>query len=180
MPPTFATDRPTTAVLEVRSDAFAQGGRIPVAYTCEGADLSPPLSWSPGPDGTRSYALLVDDPDAPPPPRWTATRRFTWLHWTVWDLTTTRLDAGALAKRGEADADPALRSARQGRTDFGRNGWGGPCPPRGHGDHRYHFRVYALDRLLGLPDGATRAQLETAMAGHVLAQGLLVGVACRD
>ncbi len=171
MPPTLDTARPTVAVLEVRSDAFAHGERIPVAYTCEGADVSPPLSWSPGPEGTLSYALVVDDPDAPPPPRANPSRRYAWLHWTVWNLRVTRLTTGA--NLGALDA-------RQGRTDFGSVGWGGPCPPRGHGDHRYQFRVYALDRVLGLADGATRAQLEAAMAGHVLAQGLLVGVASRD
>ena len=170
MPPIAVTAPPPAAVLEVRSDAFAHGGRIPVAYTCEGADLSPPLQWSPGPPGTVSYALVVDDPDAPPPPRWNASRRYAWLHWTAWDLRVTHLGTGA---------NLTALDARQGRTDFGGVGWGGPCPPRGHGDHRYHFRVYALDRALGLTDGATRAQLEASMAGHVLAQGLLVGVCSR-
>jgi Raf kinase inhibitor-like YbhB/YbcL family protein len=146
-------------ILSVTSPAFAHGERIPQAHTCEGADTSPPLRWDAGPEGTLSYVLIVDDPDAP---------RGTFLHWTAWNLNTNQLEAGATA------------DMVQGRNDFGNLAYGGPCPPRGHGEHRYQFHVYALDAKLSVPAGATRMELEAAMARHVRAQGLLLGTYRRD
>jgi Raf kinase inhibitor-like YbhB/YbcL family protein len=143
------------ATLSLTCSAFSDGERIPVAYTCDGADDPPPLAWSPGPSGTASYVVIADDPDAP---------GRTFLHWTAWNLRDPRAGAGV-----------DTSGARSGRNDFGTLGYRGPCPPRGHGDHRYHFRVYALDRALTLPEGARRTELEAAMRGHVLAEGVLVG-----
>jgi Raf kinase inhibitor-like YbhB/YbcL family protein len=144
------------AALTVTSHAFVDGGRIPDAYTCAGADDAPPIAWDAGPPGTVSYALIVDDPDAP---------RRTFLHWATWNLVQTRAGAGV-----------DMTGTRSARNDFGTLGYRGPCPPRGHGDHRYHFRVYALDTGLSVPEGAPRHALEAAMRGHVLAEGVLVGL----
>jgi len=146
--------------LEVVSPAFAAGGMIPRKHTCDGEDVSPEISWSGVPAGTRSFALICDDPDAP---------SGTWVHWVVFNLPA------AVSRLPEAlPAEPALPSGgRQGKNDFRRIGYGGPCPPSG--THRYVFKVYALDRLLDLEPGATKAQVEAAMKGHVLAEGSLMG-----
>ena len=146
--------------LEVVSPAFAAGGMIPRKHTCDGEDVSPEISWSGVPAGTRSFALICDDPDAP---------AGTWVHWVVFNLPA------AVSRLPEAlPAKPALPSGgRQGKNDFRRIGYGGPCPPSG--THRYVFKVYALDRLLDLEPGATKAQVEAAMKGHVLAEGSLMG-----
>jgi len=146
--------------LEVVSPAFAAGGMIPRKHTCDGEDVSPEISWSGVPAGTRSFALICDDPDAP---------AGTWVHWVVFNLPA------AVSRLPEAlPAEPALPSGgRQGKNDFRRIGYGGPCPPSG--THRYVFKVYALDRLLDLEPGATKAQVEAAMKGHVLAEGSLMG-----
>jgi Raf kinase inhibitor-like YbhB/YbcL family protein len=148
--------------LTLTSAAFAAGGDIPAKHTCEGGDVSPPLAWSGAPSGTRSFALVVDDPDAPDP----KAPRTTWVHWVVYDLpaTTTALAEGASGKLPSG--------AREGTNDFKRTGYGGPCPPIGR--HRYFHKLYALDATLGLA-GATKADVEKAMAGHVLAQAELVG-----
>lgn len=140
----------------VESTAFQQGAAIPEKHTGDGDDVSPPLSWSEGPAGTVTYALVMDDPDAP---------MGTWLHWTIWNLKTTKLEEGA-SKR------PPAGSA-QGQNSWKRTGYGGPKPPSG--THRYFFRVYALDASLDLKEGADRDALETAIRGHVLAQGELMG-----
>ncbi len=145
--------------LNLTSTAFEDGARIPRAHTCEGADLSPPLAWTEGPRGTAGYALVVDDPDAP---------RATFVHWVAWNIHSTFLTVG---QQG---------GMLQGRNDFGRDAYGGPCPPTGHGDHRYRFNVYALDTALALQAGATQKQLDHAMAGHVLARGTLTGRYRRD
>jgi Raf kinase inhibitor-like YbhB/YbcL family protein len=139
----------------LRSDAFEDGQRIPARHTCEGEDVSPSLSWSEPPAGTRSLALVVDDPDAP---------GGTFTHWLAWGI-----DAGARAL-AEGEAAP-----REGRNDFGRPGYGGPCPPPGHGPHRYSFRLTALDVELDLAAGARKDELERALDGHVLAVAELVG-----
>ena len=146
------------------SPAFADKGAIPRLYTCEGADLSPPLSWSGAPPRTKSFALIVDDPDAPDP----RAPKMTWVHWVIHGIPaeTTSLTEGA-AKRGL----PA--QAVQGVNDWKRTDYGGPCPPIGR--HRYFHKLYALDaNLTGLPR-PTKAELLDAMKGHVLAEAQLVG-----
>jgi hypothetical protein len=141
--------------LELKSPAFSYGGPIPPKYTCDGSDVSPPLQIQGLPGGTRSLALIVDDPDAP---------RGTWVHWVVWNIPpgATRIKEGRLPQ-----------GAVEGVNDFGRRGWGGPCPP--YGLHRYFFKLYALDTVLQLPQRANKAQLLKAMKGHVLAEAVLLG-----
>ncbi len=151
------------------SSAFAQGASIPKRYTCEGEDQSPPLAWCGLPAAARSLALIVDDPDAPDP----AAPRMTWVHWVLYNLPpeTTHLDAGI--------APSALPSGTlQGRNDWKRTGYGGPCPPIGR--HRYFHRLYALDARLPDLKQPTKDQLLTAMQGHVLAQAELVGTYQKD
>lgn len=149
--------------MKLSSPAFTAMGAIPRKYTCEGEDTSPPLEWTDVPRGTRSFALIVQDPDAPDP----AAPRRTWVHWVVVDIPA---DVRELAE-GAATRLPA--GARHGKNDWGKTGWGGPCPPIGR--HRYFFILHALD--ITLPDlhAPTRAELEAAMAGHVLARAELVG-----
>ena len=146
--------------MDLKSPAFDAGGMIPSRFTCDGADVSPPLEWSPGPEGTRSYALICDDPDAP---------METWVHWVVYDLPTaiTRLPEDVPPEKN------LLSGGVQGTNDFHRIGYGGPCPPGG--THRYFFKVYALDTRLHLEPGATKEQLVKAMKGHVLAEAQLMG-----
>ena len=142
------------------STAFAEGGAIPRGYTCEGRDTSPPLAWSGLPAGTRTLALIVDDPDAPDP----AAPRMTWVHWVLFDIPP--------AAPGMAEGAPLPAGAKVGVNDWQRPGWGGPCPPIGR--HRYFFKLYALDTALELYR-PTKAALEQAMKGHVLAEAQLVG-----
>ncbi|KAA0256596.1 YbhB/YbcL family Raf kinase inhibitor-like protein [Acidobacteria bacterium ACD] len=150
--------------LALSSPAFAPNGPIPAAFTCEGKDVSPTLSWRGLPAGTRSLVLIVDDPDAPDP----AAPKMTWVHWVLYDLPPT------VAGLPEGVAPGALPAGtREGRNDWGRTGWGGPCPPIG--THRYFFKLYALDAPLGELSPPTKAKLEKAMQGHVLAQATLVG-----
>jgi Raf kinase inhibitor-like YbhB/YbcL family protein len=137
---------------------------MPAKYTCEGSDLAPPLDWSGAPAGTESFALIVDDPDAPDP----AAPKRTFVHWVLYDLPA---DATSLPEGAKSAELP--RGAREGRNDFKRTGYGGPCPPIGR--HRYFFKLYALDTLLGDLGQATKAQLEGAMKGHILEQTELVG-----
>jgi len=148
------------AAFTLTSPAFTEGTGIPPAYTCEGQDVSLPLAWTDPPSGTNSFALISDDPDAP---------AGTWVHWVAYNLPP------ALRQLPEAfPTDAQLPDGtRQGRTDFGRTGYGGPCPPSG--THRYFFKLYALDTLLILAPGATVPQLEAAMTGHVLAAARLMG-----
>jgi Raf kinase inhibitor-like YbhB/YbcL family protein len=148
--------------LELTSTAFTEGGTIPTQYTGDGKDVSPPLRWSGAPAGTRSFALICDDPDAP---------RKTWVHWVLFNLPA---DMNELPEAVPAERTLA-RGARQGTNDFGKIGYGGPAPPRGHGAHRYFFKLYALDTTLDLQPGATKADVEAAMKGHVLAEGQLMG-----
>lgn len=156
---------PEAAVsLTLSSPAFAAGRDIPVDYTCEAGDVSPPLAWVGAPDGTKSFALIVDDPDAPDP----AAPQRTWVHWVLYNLPadTTRLaDA--------ADPDDLPPGTRAGTNDWGRTGYGGPCPPIGR--HRYFFKLFALDRELPDLNRPTKAELERAMDGHVLARAELMG-----
>lgn len=147
----------------VTSTAFAPNGAIPSKFTCEGADTSPALGWSGAPAKTKSFALIVDDPDAPDP----KAPKMTYVHWVLYDIpaSVTSFDEGASTRL------PA--GVREGRNDWKRTGWGGPCPPIGR--HRYFFKVYALDIMLGDLGSATKPELLKAMEGHVLAQGELVG-----
>ena len=140
--------------MKVTSSAFKEGAEIPSKFTCDGADTSPPLQIADIPSEAKSLALVVDDPDAP-------SGLFT--HWLVWNIPpqTSSVREGSAPK------------GVQGTNDFGKSGYGGPCPPSG--THRYYFKVFALDRELDLPFGAKRGQLDAAMKGHVVAQGDLIG-----
>jgi Raf kinase inhibitor-like YbhB/YbcL family protein len=150
----------TDQALRLSSEAFDDGGTIPAKYTCDGADVSPPLAWSGVPAGTAGFALIIEDPDAP-------SGDFT--HWLVYDLP-----AHATGLPEQVPNEPTLDSgARQGRNDFKRLGYGGPCPPRG--EHRYVFTLFALDAMLGLPPEASKRDLRAAMAGHVLTEARLMG-----
>jgi Raf kinase inhibitor-like YbhB/YbcL family protein len=150
--------------LSITSPSFLPSGSIPRQHTCEGADRSPPLAWRDAPGGTKSFALVVDDPDAPDP----AAPRRVWVHWVVLDLPA---DSVGLDENASRDGLP--RGAREGKNDWGEPGWRGPCPPVGR--HRYFFKLYALDTLLAELSEPSKAELERAMAGHVLASAELVG-----
>ena len=149
------------AQIALRSSAFAAGAAIPTRFTCEGEDVSPPLAWDAPPEGTKSLALVVDDPDAPDPEE----PKRTWVHWVVYDLPPSARELAA------AGALPD--GTRRGKSDFGEESWRGPCPPIGR--HRYFFKLYALDTRLGDRGSLTKAELEKAMEGHVLARAELVG-----
>ena len=145
----------------ISSSEFNASQTIPKKFTCEGSDVSPPLSWSGAPEGTKNFALIVDDPDAP---------AGTWVHWVLYNLPA---DAKELPE-GMAKQEQLPSGALQGRNDFHKIGYGGPCPPPGT-PHRYFFKLYALDTKLDLKAGAGKADVERAMKGHVLAQAELVG-----
>jgi len=147
--------------LTVSSPSFQNGGEIPKKFTCTDADVSPALEWNAGPAGTQSLALIADDPDAPVG---------TWTHWVLFDLPAqTKSLPENISKQ-----DQLANGARQGRNDFRKIGYGGPCPPAGK-PHRYFFKLYALDKKLDLKAGASRQELEQAMQGHIVAQGELMG-----
>jgi len=150
-----ASEGGTDMTIQITSTAFTEGGKIPRIYTCDDQNVSPPLSWTGVPTTTVSLALIMDDPDAP---------SGTWVHWVLYNLAPdiTNLDQG---KTG---------LGTDGKNDFNRLGYGGPCPPRGS-THRYYIKLYALDRNLDLKSGATKSQVENAMRGHILAQGQLMG-----
>ena len=150
--------------MTLRSSAFTASGSIPAKYTCEGKDLSPPLAWSDAPPGTKSFALIVDDPDAPDP----KAPRMTWVHWVLYNLPAS---ANALPEDVSRGALPA--GTRSGRNDWKRPDYGGPCPPVGR--HRYFHKLYALDTVLPDLGTPTKAELERAMQGHVLASAELIG-----
>ena len=144
------------ATLVVTSTAFAGGGVIPKTFTCDGDDKSPDLAWTGAPKETKSFALIVDDPDAP---------GATWTHWVLFDVpaSSARLDVGSSV-------------GVSGKNDFGKDAYGGPCPPAGKGAHRYFFKLYALDvDKLGPSAGASRDDVEKAMSSHLLARGELMG-----
>jgi len=143
--------------IRLTSAAFSPGSAIPKKHTGEGADTSPPLAWSDLPAGTMELALVCDDPDAPTPK--------PWVHWVLYGLSAS------LAGLKEGDSGGGL----SGPTDFGRPGYGGPMPPKGHGVHRYFFRLYALDAPLGAKPGLTKEKLLAAMKGHILGEGELIG-----
>ena len=150
--------------LTITSDVFPDGGEIPTQYTCQGEDISPPLRWSGIPDGARSLALIVVDPDAPDP----AAPKMTWVHWVLYNLPpdSTGLD-------DNIDSGNLAAETLQGKNDWRRIGYGGPCPPIGR--HRYFHKLYALDSELPDLGGPDKATLEKAMAGHILAQAQIVG-----
>jgi Raf kinase inhibitor-like YbhB/YbcL family protein len=150
--------------LKISSSAFAPNGAIPSKYTCEGADISPPLEWSGAPDGTRSFALVVDDPDAPDP----KAPKVTWVHWVLYNLPPT---AKGLPEGVAPTALPA--GTKPGINDWKKTGWGGPCPPVGR--HRYFFKLYALDGVLPDLSRPTKAALEQAMGTHILGKAELIG-----
>jgi Raf kinase inhibitor-like YbhB/YbcL family protein len=145
--------------LQLFSNAFADGGWIPALHSCQGADLSPALEWKGEPADTRSFALIVEDPDAP---------GGIWCHWLLYDIAATLHELAQGSKPGMPGVS--------GKNDFGKPGYGGPCPPKGHGPHRYFFKLYALDVLtLGLPAGVKRGELLDAIQGHVRAQAQYMG-----
>ena len=145
--------------ITVSSDAFQEGARIPkkYAYTGEGDNISPQVGWSGAPAETKELALICDDPDAPVAE--------PWVHWVVYKIPagTSELPGGSAG------------GALEGTNGWGQSGWGGPCPPRGHGTHRYFFKVYALDIPLDLAPGASKAEVVAAITGHILAEGQLKG-----
>ena len=151
-----------TMTIKISSPAVEEGGLIPRRFTCDGEDLSLPLAWSGMPPEAKSLALIVDDPDAPVG---------IWVHWILYDMspTLTSLPEGVVKT-------PSVSGIGiQGTNDFHKIGYGGPCPPKGK-PHRYFFKLYALDSLLNLQPGVTKAALEKAMQGHILAQGQWFGV----
>ncbi len=146
--------------MRVESSAFSDGGKIPRPHTCDGKDLSPPLSWSGVPADAKSLALICDDPDAPGK---------TWVHWVAFNLPPR----GQGLPEGVPARESISGGGTQGTNDFRKLGYGGPCPPSG--THRYLFKLYALDTEVKLTSGARKADLERAMEGHILAQATLTG-----
>jgi Raf kinase inhibitor-like YbhB/YbcL family protein len=146
--------------MEITSSAFDEGEMIPVKYTCDDIDISPPLKWSNVPEGTKTFAIICDDPDAP---------MGTWVHWVLFNLPA---DTNELSEN--IPPDKVLpNGARQGRNDFGKIGYGGPCPPGG--THRYYFKIYALSEELDMEPGITKSELLNAMDGTILSEGQLMG-----
>ncbi len=146
--------------IKIKSLAFEDGGMIPGKFTCDGLDVSPALEWESVPENAKTLAIICDDPDAP---------MGTWVHWVVFNIPA---DLGGLEE--DVPADEVLPTgAIQGKNDFRRIGYGGPCPPGG--THRYFFKIYALDTELDLSPGATKSQVLEAMEGHILAHGELMG-----
>jgi Raf kinase inhibitor-like YbhB/YbcL family protein len=157
-----AADKPkeNSGVVKLTSAAFKEGQPIPATYTCKGVNVSPPVEWSGVPKTARTIAIIADDPDAP---------SGTWVHWVLYNLPADNI--------GLVENVPVTENLKaggfQGKNDFGRIGYSGPCPPSG--THRYFFKMYALDAELPLKAGATKAEVEKAMAGHIVAQGQLMG-----
>jgi len=160
-PAEVCAQKAASSEFELKTSSFAPGGFIPKRFTCEAANISPPLAWTDPPLGTQSFAIIEDDPDAP---------AGTFVHWVVYDLPA------AYRKLPEALSGNAQMpgGARQGANDFSRTGYSGPCPPPGR-PHRYFIRLYALDAILDLGPGARRKELDAAMQGHILAQAELMG-----
>lgn len=146
--------------MELGSPAFTMGGMIPPKYSCEGENVSPPLAWKGVPEGTKSIAVITDDPDAP---------MGTWVHWVFYDIPAHVQGLGEKIPQGDK---PSV-GGTQGMNDSHHIGYDGPCPPSG--THRYYFKVYALDAPLGLPPGATKKDVVKAMDGHVLGESVLMG-----
>lgn len=149
------------AAMQIKSAAFEENGLIPKKYTCDGQNVSPPLTWTKPPTGAKSVAIICDDPDAPVG---------TWVHWVIYGISP---QATALPENVPPQKE-VLRGAKQGINDFRKIGYGGPCPPKGPA-HRYFFKIYSLDIELNLPAGASKKDVEKAMQGHILAEGQLIG-----
>ena len=145
----------------ISSPSFSQGSEIPRKFTCDGADVSPELTWTGPPAGTQSFALIADDPDAPVG---------TWTHWVLYDLPAPT----ATLAEGVSKVDEVPTGGRQGRNDFRKIGYGGPCPPPGK-PHRYFFKLYALDRMLNLKPGSSKQDVEQAMQNHILGKAEVMG-----
>lgn len=145
--------------MNISSPVFKNNEPIPPKYTCDGENISPPLQISGAPEGAKSLVIIVDDPDAP---------GRTFVHWTVWNIDP---------EIGEIPENSVPKGGKEGMTDFGRPGYGGPCPPSGV--HRYFFKLYALDTILDLPEGATKQDIEQAMQNHILAKCELIGLYSR-
>ena len=156
--PTFAGGKK----MELKSSVFKNGETIPVKYTCDGDDISPPLSWSGAPAGTKSFVLIMDDPDAP---------MGTWVHWVVYNIPANVTNLPEKVPPEEKLKDGTL----QGKNSWGRIGYGGPCPPPPTGAHRYFFKLYAIDKVLSLGPGATKEKVLKAIEGHVLSKAELMG-----
>jgi Raf kinase inhibitor-like YbhB/YbcL family protein len=146
--------------IQIKSTAFEEGSMIPKKYTCDGPNVSPPLSWDSIPEGTKSLALICDDPDAP---------GGTWVHWVIFNIPPNIKEL----TEGIPHQKSLPIGAKQGRSDFGEIGYGGPCPPGG--THRYYFKFYALDKEINLEPGSRKTQLLKAMEGHILSEGQLMG-----
>lgn len=163
-PPTTQTPPGTTATIKLTSSAFADSQPIPRQYTCSGINISPPLEWAGVPKSAKTIAIIADDPDAP---------AGTWVHWVIYNMPADTI--------GMVENLPTTEELKgggfQGKNDFEKIGYGGPCPPSG--THRYFFKIYSLDTELPLKAGATKAEVEKAMAGHVVAQGQLMGTYSR-
>ena len=149
--------------LKLESPAFVANGNMPSLYTCDGQDISPPLIWSSVPNGTKSFTLIVDDPDAPDP----AAPKMTWVHWVLYNIPTSAVELSEGVKILPAGAS-------EGTTNFNHKGYGGPCPPIGR--HRYIFKLYALDTTLSFSQTPGKDELELVMQGHILAQATLIGL----
>ena len=162
VPFAHAATRPEMTSMQLTSSAFSVGQEIPAKYTCDGQNVSPPLKWSGAPAETKSFALIVDDPDAPVG---------TWSHWVLFDLP----GAATELPEGLPKSQYVAGGARQGLNDFKHLGYGGPCPPASK-PHRYFFKVYALDHLLDLKPGASKKEVELPLDKHTLAQGQLIGL----
>ena len=146
--------------ITITSTAFSEGSMIPQNYACDGEDISPPLAWSGVPDGTKSLALICDDPDAP---------MGTWVHWVLFNIPAHIMELPA-----NISPEKIIQNgAKHGINDFRKFGYGGPCPPGG--THRYYFKLYALDTEINVEAGINKAQLLQAMEGHILAEGQLMG-----
>jgi Raf kinase inhibitor-like YbhB/YbcL family protein len=149
--------------MDISSSAFKFGEEIPKKYACDDIDISPPLTWSGAPEGTKSFVLICDDPDAPVG---------TWIHWVLYNIPAETTQLPENVQKIEVLAD----NAQQGQNDFRRTGYGGPCPPPGHGYHRYFFKLYAVDTTLNLQAGkATKADVLRAIDGHILIEAKLMG-----
>jgi Raf kinase inhibitor-like YbhB/YbcL family protein len=159
-PPAVDTPKDNNSGIKLTSTAFKEGQPIPATYTCKGVNVSPPLEWSGAPKTAKTLAIIADDPDAP---------GGTWVHWVLYNLPSENI--------GLVEMVPVTENLKaggfQGKNDFGKIGYGGPCPPSG--THHYFFKIYALDAELPLKAGATKAEVEKAMVGHIVSQGQLMG-----
>jgi Raf kinase inhibitor-like YbhB/YbcL family protein len=153
--------------MEIRSSAFFIGNTIPFKYTCDGDNISPPIHWQDPPQETRSFTLIVDDPDAP---------KNTFTHWVVYNIPAESREL----PEGITQEPKLANGAVQGKNSFGKLGFGGPCPPPKHGTHRYFFKIFALDQSLNLPPGASKEEVLQAMESHILDKAEVMGRYARE